>query len=204
MAEAANLEPSGMAALLGADEDEASAICEKRRNQGGRLQVANLNAPGQIVVAGGRADIEWLVENARDLGVRRAIPLKVGGAFHSSFMEPAATGVADALAGAVIGEMAFPVWSNTTARPHESSSVKETLSRQVVEPVLFAWGLEDMAAHGIDTFIHVGPGDVTAGLARRTIKDATVLTVSSPGDVPEAADVIVTMGAVRGVADEKR
>jgi malonyl CoA-acyl carrier protein transacylase len=63
----------------------------------------------------------------------------------------------------------------------------------MVEPVLFAQSLEDMSASGIDTFVHVGPGDVTAGLARRTIKDAEVLTVSTLSDIPDVADAIVTM-----------
>lgn len=194
MAEAAAASPTGMAALLGADEAEADEICARRNRMGGRLEVANINAPGQVVVAGASSDIEWLVENARDLGVRRAIPLKVSGAFHSTFMEPAAVVVTSALEEVSIAEPEFPVWANTTARPHTIETLKELLARQVVSPVRFSDSLIDMAAAGIDTFIHIGPGDVTAGLARRTVEGATVLVVSGLDDIGAVAEAIGTMG----------
>ena len=194
MAEAAELEPSGMAALLGADEAQAKEICARRVEMGGRLEVANINAPGQIVVAGGAADLEWLVENAGNLGVRRAIPLKVSGAFHSTFMDPAATVVASALEQVTVGDPVFPVWANTTAQPHEVDTVKQLLARQVVSPVRFSESLVNMAATGIDTFIHVGPGDVTAGLAKRTVEDARVLVVSAIDDIEAATEAIGTIG----------
>jgi len=193
MAAAADLEPSGMAALIGGDEALAASIATRRRNDGGRLQVANINAPGQVVLAGGAGDIDWLVANARDLGVRRAIPLKVAGAFHSSFMEPAADEVAGALAELEVGQPAFPVWSNTTAAVHEAVTIPELLIRQVVSPVRFSECLIGMAATGIDTFIHVGPGDVTAGMARRSVENATVVVVSTADDIPTAIEVIGTM-----------
>ncbi len=193
MAHAADLEPSGMAALLGSEVDEAEAICARRREAGGRLEVANINAPGQVVVAGGLADIEWLAENARDLGVRRVIPLKVSGAFHSTFMAPAADTLAVALAGVDLGEPKFPVWANATGRPHEFDDIRESLARQVVSPVRFAESLTDMARSGIDTFVHVGPGDVTAGLARRTVPGANVLVVSGIEDIGAVAEAIGTM-----------
>lgn len=194
MAEAAELEPSGMAALLGADEAQAEEICARRVEQGGRLEVANINAPGQVVVAGGAADIEWLVENARDLGVRRAIPLRVSGAFHSTFMEPAAAVVASALEEVTVGDPVFPVWANTSAQPHAVDTVKQLLASQVVSPVRFSESLINMAAAGIDTFIHIGPGDVTAGLAKRTVEDAQVLVVSGIDDIEAATEAIGTIG----------
>lgn len=193
MATAADLEPSGMAALIGADEDLAASIAARRQHEGGRLQVANINAPGQVVLAGGADDIVWLAANARDLGVRRAIPLKVAGAFHSSFMEPAADEVAGALAELEVDRLAFPVWSNTTAIEHEPDTVSELLIRQVVSPVRFSECLLGMAASGIDTFVHVGPGDVTAGMARRSVENATVVVVSTIDDIPTAVEVIGTM-----------
>ena len=161
--------------------------------RGGRLELANINAPGQIVVAGGAKDIDWLTENARDLGVRRVIPLKVAGAFHSSFMEPAALAVESALQGLEVSEPAFPVWSNTTAEPHTRAQVAELLAKQVVSTVRFSESLESMASAGIDTFIHVGPGDVTAGMARRTVTDAEVLVVSTVEEIDDAAASLGTM-----------
>lgn len=193
MASAADAEASGMAALLGADLQSAEAIASQRREEGGRLQVANINSPGQVVLAGGNADIDWVVANARDLGVRRAVPLKVAGAFHSQFMDSAKTEVAEALSNVEVGEPAFPVWSNATARPHGRDLVRETLARQVVSPVRFSESLRDMASTGISTFVHIGPGDVTAGMAKRTIDDAGIVVVSSVSDIPAATEAIGTM-----------
>ena len=193
MAAAADLAPSGMAALLGADLETAQAVCAARQEEGGRLSVANVNAPGQVVVAGGAEDIEWLAENGREHGVRRAIPLKVAGAFHSSFMEPAVANVEAALEGVEVSSPQFPVWSNTTAQSHVAADIKATLARQVVEPVLFADSLTDMARNGVTTFLHVGPGDVTAGLAKRTLDDVEIHVVSGVDDIPAAMEAVVTI-----------
>jgi [acyl-carrier-protein] S-malonyltransferase len=193
MAEAADSEDSGMAALIGADLELARSVVERRSAEGGRLELANINAPGQIVVAGSAVDIDWLSENSRDLGVRRVIPLKVAGAFHSSFMESAADEVGKALAELDIAQPAFPVWSNTTAKPHDVADVRRLLRDQLVSTVRFSESLSDMAASGIDTFVHVGPGDVTAGMARRTVSDAKVLVVSKIDEIDEAAGSLGTM-----------
>lgn len=190
MASAADLEPSGMAALLGADEEMAAAIVARRGQDGGRLQVANINAPGQVVVAGGADDIDWLVANSREFGVRRAVPLKVAGAFHSTFMANAADDVETALSAVQPGEFAFPVWSNTTARPHEPDHLVELLVKQVVSPVRFRESLAAMGDKGIDLFIHVGPGDVTAAMARRSVEECEVLVVSNINDIPGVAGTI--------------
>jgi [acyl-carrier-protein] S-malonyltransferase len=193
MAEAADARPSGMAALIGADSAAAGEVVARRRAEGGSLEVANLNAPGQVVVAGSDADIEWVVANSRDLGIRRAIPLKVAGAFHSAFMTPAAAAVGEALRSVEPGEPAFPVWSNTTARPHVMGELAKTLQDQVVSTVRFEECLHGMADAGADTFVHIGPGDVTAGMARRTVESATVHVVSSLEDIPGVAASIVTI-----------
>jgi len=197
MAAAADLEPSGMAALIGASAEKAEEIVALRGAEGGRLQMANLNAPGQVVVAGSAEDIKWLTENTRDLGVRRAIPLKVAGAFHSSFMEPAADQVAETLSQVRFSEPSFPVWSNTTARPHVAADLAETLRAQVVSTVRFADCLKDMAGAGIDTFVHVGPGDVTGGMARRTVEGAEVHVMSSTHDIPGVVDSLVSIARLR-------
>lgn len=193
MGRAADLEPSGMAALIGVDPELAGAVAARRRAEGGRLEVANVNAPGQVVVAGGVEDIAWVSENGRDLGVRRVVPLKVDGAFHSSFMEPALDDVGEALRSVGFTEPDFPVWSNTTARPHDCDLLSATLRSQVVSPVRFEESLEDMAADGIDTYVHVGPGNVTASMARRTLEGATVHVVSDVADIPAVAAALVTV-----------
>ncbi len=193
MGRAADLEPSGMAALIGVDPELAGAVASRRRAEGGRLEVANVNAPGQVVVAGGVEDIAWVSENGRDLGVRRVVPLKVDGAFHSSFMEPALDDVGEALTSVGFTEPDFPVWSNTTARPHDCDLLPVTLRSQVVSPVRFEESLEDMAADGIDIYVHIGPGNVTASMARRTLEGATVHVVSDVADIPAVAAALVTV-----------
>jgi [acyl-carrier-protein] S-malonyltransferase len=184
MARAAAEEPSGMAACIGVDQARAEAVCEQRRSDGGRLWVANINAPGQIVVAGGRDDVEWAVEHGKALGIRRVIPLNVAGAFHSPFMADASETVEAAVRDVAIGSFSFPVYANVTARPYSEGQVADLLGRQVVEPVRFA---ESIAAMDVDAFVHVGPGDVTAGMARRTVPSAPVLVASGPDTWEDAA-----------------
>ena len=183
MSEAADAEPSGMAALIGATSELAEQVAERRRSDGGRLTVANLNAPGQVVVAGGAEDLDWLEENARDLGIRRAIRLNVAGAFHSPFMASATERLASALDAVEVGPARFPVYSNVTAAPAPPQDVTDLLERQVEAPVRFQETLETMAETGVDTFVHVGPGDVTAGMARRTVTGADVVVVNDADGV---------------------
>ena len=186
MSDAASAAPSAMAALLGADEATAERVAAARRADGGRLWVANVNSPGQVVLAGGLPDIEWVAENARDLGMRRAVTLKVAGAFHTPFMEPASAALSVALSAARFGLPEFPVYANSTAEPIVDPRVQ--LADQLVSPVKFAAGLRSMRESGIERFVHIGPGDVTAGLARRTLPDAEVLVVSALDDVDAAAE----------------
>lgn len=177
MAAAAAANPSSMAAVLGADAELAEQIAADRRDDGGRLWVANLNAPGQIVLAGGQEDIAWLVGAARDLGVRRAIELNVAGGFHSPLMDSAADALRSALSTVDFSRGEFPVYSNVEAAP--ADDIAASLAAQLTHPVRFAGSLEAMLASGIDTFVHIGPGDVTAGLAKRTAREATTHVISS-------------------------
>jgi [acyl-carrier-protein] S-malonyltransferase len=191
MAAAAALAPSGMAALLGAELEAAEALAAARRAEGGSLWVANVNAPGQVVVAGGEADLAWAGARARDYGVRRVAPLKVAGAFHSPFMAPAAAELRAAVGAARFGPARFPVWANATAAPYEGDP-GGLLLRQLTAPVLFADSLRAMAAAGIRRFVHIGPGDVTAGLARRSVEGAETHVVSRLDEVDAVA---VALGA---------
>ncbi|MBU1226318.1 MAG: ACP S-malonyltransferase [Actinobacteria bacterium] len=191
MAAAAGREPSGMAALLGAGVGEAEALAAACRERGGRLWVANLNAPGQVVVAGGSDDITWAAEHGRDHGVRRVIPLKVAGAFHSPFMAPAAHDLTEAVSSTPMREPAFPVWANATGLPH-TTDIGRGLLEQLTSPVLFERSLVAMAEAGITRFVHIGPGEVTAGLAGRSIEGCETHVVST---LKEAAVVAGAIGA---------
>ncbi|MDH3606439.1 MAG: ACP S-malonyltransferase [Acidimicrobiia bacterium] len=184
MAEAAGREASTMAAVIGIDIEQAAEAATVRRADGGRLWVANFNGPGQVVFAGGVHDIEWLSAHAGDFGGRRAIPLNVAGAFHSPFMDQAVGPLAAALENVEFAEPAFPVWANLTAAP--GTDHRAALLQQVVAPVLFTQTLEGMGEAGIDAFLHVGPGNVTATMAKRTVKEAETHHVSSLEGVGEA------------------
>ncbi len=188
MDRAAASQASGMSALVGTDLDTAERIASDRRKEGGRLWVANLNAPGQIVLAGAQADMSWLRENGRELGARRVIPLKVAGAFHTPMMAAAAATLSEALEGVALGTAEFPVWSNVSAQI--SRDVVADLSAQLTNAVRFAESLQAMSAAGIDAFVHIGPGDVTASMARRSVPGAMVLTVSNLEDVAAAVEAL--------------
>jgi malonyl CoA-acyl carrier protein transacylase len=194
MATAADREPSGMAAMIGTEVDLAEQVCSARRGQGGRLFVANLNGPGQVVVAGGVEDLDWLESEGPRLGVRRVVRLKVAGAFHSPFMVSAARAVEEALSKVSVHAPHFPVWANVTGRPFETDAIRGLLVEQVVEPVRFAQILQGMGKAGIDMFLHVGPGDVTAGLARRAVPGARTHSVSGVATIGPAVESLGSIG----------
>lgn len=186
MAAAARTAPSGMAALLGAGLEEAEALAAARRAAGGNLWVANINAPGQVVVAGGQADLAWAGAHAPEYGVRRVVPLKVAGAFHSPYMAPAAAQLEAAVSATAFGPLRFPVWANATAAPY-GDDPGALLMRQLTTPVHFGASLTAMAAAGISRFVHIGPGDVTAGLARRSVEGIETHVVSRIEEVDAVA-----------------
>ncbi len=190
MADAAARQPSGMAALLGCDVGTAEKIAGVRRDEGGRLWVANINAPGQIVVAGAEADLEWLDSHGREHGVRRVARLNVAGAFHSPLMASATEKLRESLHTVEPALPSFPVWANVTARAGTPSEVCDLLARQVESPVRFAESLVDMAG-AVDAFVHVGPGDVTAGMARRSASGREVLVVNDLSSAAAVADRLV-------------
>lgn len=177
MAKATEEATGAMAAVIGADVDSLESLAATLRTQGESIWVANLNAPGQIVVGGSRETIERLGANAKEHGLRRVIPINVAGAFHTPMMENARVELDEALAAATFYPSDFPVWSNLEAAP--TTDVASALSGQLTGKVRFAESLESMRAAGVEAFVHIGPGDVTAGLAKRTIKDVAVITVSS-------------------------
>lgn len=190
MAEAADLESSGMAALLGVDVETAESVAAANQQAGGRLTVANINAPGQVVVAGAIDDLDWLDENGRDHGVRRAVRLKVAGAFHSPFMQPAAKSVGAALDAVETASLKFPVYANVTASPTSADEIPDLLVRQVVSPVRFSETLTNMNRDGVGVFVHIGPGDVTAGMAKRAVPDADVVVIDDLASIDEGIEHI--------------
>ena len=168
MQEAAVSVPSGMVAIIGADRQEVSAICEQ--SAGGEVLVAaNFNAPGQIVLSGSKGACERVLKAGEAPGAGfRGTALKVAGAFHSPLMQPAADRMKVELDCAAIGRPEKKVFSNVTAGPHgDVDRIKELLVQQIVSPVL--WEDTMVAIMGVTgaRFVELAPGRTLAGLAKR-------------------------------------
>ena len=167
MQDASERAPSGMVSLIGADRTRAEAVAEVARGEG-VLVVANLNAPGQVVLSGDLDACSRAVEAARAAGIRRAIPLKVAGAFHSPLMESARSRLEEALKSIPLRDASHPVYVNVLAEGvQEADRLRELLARQVTSPVLWEQSMRNMIASGIDTFLEPEPGKVLAGLLRK-------------------------------------
>jgi [acyl-carrier-protein] S-malonyltransferase len=185
---AADRRPGRLAALVGADLDTAEAACADVQG----AWVANDNAPGQIVVGGTPDRVEAATLRARELGVRRVIPLNVGGAFHTPLMADARAAFEPVLAATRFAQPAAPVVSNVDARPHTDPSVWPLqLADQLVSPVRWRPSLLTLADLGAESLVEVGPGNVLAGLARRTLPGLPVRNVAAPGDVTLLAQAAV-------------
>ncbi len=175
--------PSGMAALIGLTLEPALQACE-----GTGAQVANVNSAEQIVLGGPNDSLERAIENAKNAGARRAIPLEVAGAFHTEVMRPAQESMANVLAEAALNAATVPIVANTTALPIESAEeVRAELGSQLCGCVYWQQSVELMAARGVDRFIEFGPGKVLTGLARRIAPDAAALAVTDLDAVPALA-----------------
>ena len=158
-----------MAAVLGLDNDAVADLCTRF---GGDeiVEVANLNAPGQVVVAGDTQAVKQLVDAAKEAGARRAILLNVSAPFHCSLMQPAAERLAADLAAVEFADPRFPVVCNVDATPVTTGeAAREALERQVTSPVRWSETLEFLAAQGVEVFVEVGPGRVLTGLVKRTL-----------------------------------
>jgi [acyl-carrier-protein] S-malonyltransferase len=190
MQEAAESVPSGMLALIGADEAQAAAVVDEAR-EGGVLVAANFNAPGQVVLSGDRDAIERAVAVASKMGLRAA-PLPVAGAFHSPLMAPAARKLEQALTRAEIRELRCPVVSNVSARPHagveqtrtmsgEGASVRRLLVEQLTSPVRWAESCRWLLESGRGMNLHeLAPGSTLAGLMRRIDRSTKVTSHDQP------------------------
>ncbi|MBI1392063.1 MAG: ACP S-malonyltransferase [Alphaproteobacteria bacterium] len=183
MLEASPAGVGAMVALLGVSIEQAEEAIASTPGDG-VLEIANDNAPGQVVLSGGRARVEALASNARALGIKMAKLLPVSGAFHSSLMAPAAATMANELAVASIDSPAAPLVANVTAQPTgDPDEIKDLLVRQVTGRVRWTESVTYMAAHGARDFVEIGPGRILAGMVRRIAKDATVSCVGEPNDI---------------------
>ena len=178
MYEAGLMTPGAMAALMGMPEGNLEALLADA-GRTGVVRAANYNSPVQVVISGEAGAVEAAVKAAPSFGAKRAIPLKVSGAFHSPLMQPAAASLAQALKAAAFSKAGIPIVSNVTAQAvTEPADIIGLLERQLTSPVLWQQSARYMADQGVSSFVEVGPGNVLAGLAKRITPDATCVSLA--------------------------
>jgi [acyl-carrier-protein] S-malonyltransferase len=182
---AADAHPGRMAALLGATVEVAADACTAAPDG---CWVANDNAPGQVVIAGTPDGVDMATARAKELGVRKTMPLNVGGAFHTPLMQDAADALVDVLAAVEVDDASAPVVANDDGQAHtDGEGWRARSARHVAVPVRWRDAQATLAGLGAATFLEVGYGSMLAALAKRTVPDVTVLNIASPADVVTVA-----------------
>ena len=186
MEEACLATEGAMAALIGGDETQVRALAAAAN-----VDVANLNAPGQIVLSGTVAGIDSAVAQAKDFGIRRAIKLNVAGAYHSRLMQSAQDKLAAELAGVSIQSPSIPVVCNFAAsQVSDPSEIRTMLEKQVTGSVRWTESIQALIAMGHKTFLELGPGKVIAGLVSKIDKEATVYSVEDLPSLEAAIEAL--------------
>ncbi|NLF42249.1 MAG: ACP S-malonyltransferase [Bacteroidales bacterium] len=174
MQKACEAEPSTMAAILGLDDKVVEDICASIDEV---VVAANYNSPGQLVISGSIKGIEIACEKLKEAGAKRALPLKVGGAFHSPLMEPARLELAKAINNTTFKAPICPVYQNVNGKAYvDPSQIKENLIAQLTSPVRWTQTMENMIADGAARFVEVGPGTVLQGLVKKVNKDIEAIS----------------------------
>lgn len=175
MQKACEAEPSTMAAIIGLDDETTEKVLAEIDEI---VVPANYNSPGQLVISGSVKGIEIACEKLKNAGAKRALPLKVGGAFHSPLMEPTRIELAEAINKTTFYNPVCPVYQNVNALPAtDSDIIKQNLIDQLTSPVRWTQTVLNMISDGARTFIEVGPGTVLQGLVKKV--DPSVETYSS-------------------------
>jgi len=174
MQKACEREPSTMAAVVGAGEAQVEEVCA---SVDGVVVPANYNCPGQLVISGAKAAVEEACKRLRAAGVRRALMLPVGGAFHSPLMDAAKTELEDAIDKTAFNCPVCPVYQNVDAQPcTDPVAIKKNLVAQLTMPVLWTQTVRNMVADGAETFEELGPGAVLQGLVKKIAPNVTSIT----------------------------
>ena len=180
MQKAGEAQPGGMAALIGADDAKAEAVVADLPG----VQVANFNAPGQIIVSGAAEGIARLAEVAKAHGVRKVIPLAVSIAAHSALMGSVVDEFRAAVEATPMQPPRIPVIGNVHARPLDDvAAIRRELVDQLTASVRWTAGVEYMAAHGVTRFIELGPGAVLINMVKRILKEPDVRAIGTPEDI---------------------
>ncbi|WP_420385557.1 ACP S-malonyltransferase [Roseivirga sp.] len=172
MQKACEINPSTMAAILGLEDEVVEKICDDIDEV---VVAANYNCPGQLVISGSHKGIELACEAAKAAGAKRALPLPVGGAFHSPLMEPAREELEKAIDSTVFSQGVCPIYQNVTAKAStDLNEIKENLKIQLTAPVRWTQSVQAMVADGATHFIESGPGKVLQGLVKKIHREAEV------------------------------
>lgn len=173
MQKACETNPGTMAAVLMLSAEKIEEICSSCK---GTVVAANYNCDGQIVISGEKDAIDEACAKMKEAGAKRALPLRVGGAFHSPLMEPARAELAEGIEKAIFRTPSCPVYQNVTAEPSTDPGVmKANLLAQLTSPVLWTQSIRNMASDGASHFIEIGPGKVLQGLISKILPDGTTL-----------------------------
>ena len=178
----------GMAAVLGQSEKEILLTIEKLESYG-KLFIANDNADGQIVLSGEINAIDYLCENSKTLGVKRAIKLPVSAPFHCELINEASLILKTELEKFSFGVFSYPLYSNVTAEKSDANNVKALLSKQVVNRVRWRETIQNMIRDKVDTFIEIGPGNILTNLIKRNSKEVKAVSIGKLSDLDKLEDI---------------
>ncbi len=173
MQKACEAAPSTMAAIIGMPDEKVEEICSTITNEGKVVVAANYNCPGQIVISGSIEGINEACEQLKSVGAKRALPLKVGGAFHSPLMNPAKIELETAINTTTFHHPKCPIYQNVDALPYtEPEKIKANLVAQLTASVRWTQTVKNMVADGASDFTECGPGAVLQGLIKKIDKEA--------------------------------
>lgn len=177
----------GMAAVIAMDVDKIAEICE---NTPGKVQIANYNCPGQIVISGEAEAVKAASAALAEAGAKRVIPLNVSGPFHSQMLVPAGEKLYDFLQGVDVAEGFAPYYCNADAEEiTDAAKVKELLKRQVYSSVRWQQTIENMIADGVDTFIEVGPGKTLTGFMKKINREVKSINIATVDDLAKLEEL---------------
>jgi len=186
MAEAAKAHPGSMAAILGLADEAVEALCRKITN----VWPANYNCPGQLVISGETPSVDEACEEATREGARRAVRLRVSGAFHSPLVARAADRLRPAVEKVHLAEGRAAFMSTVTAKVEDAQRYRELLIEQLTAPVRFTQAARELIESGVTTFVEVGPGNVLSGLLKRIDRSVRTLSVNDLKSLDEATETL--------------
>lgn len=180
-----------MAAVMGLEREKLADLCQTLSTDDSRVELANLNCPGQIVISGHREAVQKAGEEAKAAGARRVVPLSVSGPFHSSLMEPAAKKLEQTLQHVSFQKAKIPVVANVSAQiVEEPDAIREALIDQVTSSVLWEDTIRFLIHQGVDQFVEIGPGRVLTGLVKKVDRKVKTWNVSDLASLKQVVEAL--------------